>query len=189
MVYHSNRMNFCMDFLRRAICNTVRMLLSLDRCRLVCIGMIPNHMPDKSIPYILPKSIQTLYYKWFYSVYSPMVDIVPFGHYRSLDRGIHCHRDTYRRISACMLWCSMVLVMGCSMILALAYMVFHRDLDLLTLDSSIYLCNLLPIHNHILHPDQQHHFHKWPVEVLYQIKINRVNIQFSFVILFSDNFH
>lgn len=52
------------------------------------------------------------------------------------------------------------------MLLVLVCMVFHRGLDSLTLDNSTNLCSLLPNHNHILHPDQQHHCRRSLVAVL-----------------------
>lgn len=108
-----------------------------------------------------------------------MEGIVPSGHYKSLDHGIHCRRGTYHRISVCMYWCSKGLAMGYSMPLVLVCKVFHPDPDWLPLDSSMCPCNPLPIRNHILRPDQQHHCRKWLVAALFKRKFGGLKKAFQ----------
>lgn len=163
---HSRQMNFCMDSLRPAVCNTIRMLLSLDRLRWGCIDMIPVHMPGILSQYIRPYSKRILCCKSFYSVYWSMVDSMACGHRNSLDHGNHYRHGIDRQISMYIRSYSMVLAMGYSWRVVSVCTVFDWPADAMSSGNNKCLCSLLPNHNRILRPDRRHRYRRLLVVVL-----------------------
>lgn len=165
-VIRSKQMNFCTDYLRRAICSTIRMPSFLDRQRSVCIDTIPDHMPDILNLCIRPYSTRTLYCKLFCSAYFSMADIVAFCHCNSWDHGNHYHHDISPQISMCNYLCSTDPGMDCTWPAVLMCMAVYRDSDVGTSDNSSYLCSLLPTHNRIPRPDRRRRCRKSSVVAL-----------------------